>query len=345
MKDNPINNNSIHNSEDEIYLRNILKILWKGKIKIVSFIIIFTLIAGLYSRFIISPIYLTKLNIIVNMPDTFTTQFGEFKLPITTNDQYINLIKSNEVIQNTIKDMEYAREVTVEGLKEKITINIASNASKDQNNFSITVSGKTPEESLKLAQSLYYNYIGFLNSMLYERAITFFNNEFKVQIESAKMLLATKEAELKRNKELLKEIPQTINQKAAMEATKVTASDFIVLEDIINPNYTSLQNTIMLNQQDINRAQITISDYTRYLDELIDVKTDLDKYNETRDLSYIINGVFDIVSLNIYLPSDPVAPSRKESPSNMKNAILGGIAGGGIGIFGILLAAYIRKEL
>lgn len=343
---NPVNNNSIHNGEDEIYLRNILKILWKRKIKIVSIIIVFTLIAGLYSRFIISPVYLTKLNIIVNMPETYATQYGEFKLPITTNEQYINLIKSNEVIQNTIREMEYAREVTVEGLKERITINeIVSNVNKVQNNFSITVSGETPEDSLKLAQTLYNNYIGFLNSMLYERAITFFNNEFKVQIESARMLLATKEAELKRNQELLKEIPQTINQKAAMEDTKVTASDFVVLENIINPNYTSLQNTIMLNQQDINRAQITISDYTSYLDELIDVKTDLDKYYETGDLSHIINDVFDIVSVNIYLPSEPVAPSRKESPSNVKNALLGGIAGGGMGVFGILLAAYIRREL
>jgi len=54
---------------------------------------------------------------------------------------------------------------------------------------------------------------------------------------------------------------------------------------------------------------------------------------------YKVNGNWNledefksITKTNIYLPSAPIAPSRKSSPSNLKNMIIGAVVGGMIGV-------------
>ncbi len=339
-------NLSVQNYEEEIDVRGFIMVLWKRKVMIISLAIILTIIVGLFSKFVLSPVYEAKLNIVISMPETYTTRFGDYKLPIATNEQYINLIKSNDVILNTIKDMEYDEEFTVEGIKESIAIGeVNANPNVVQNSFNVNVSAKTPGESLKLAKTLYDNYIEFLNVMMKERAISYYYNEFNVKIETAKDLLSTKEAELKKNEELLKETPQTINQKEAMAELQGNVSDYVVLENIINPNYTNVENNIILNKQDINNAQITIADYTNYIEELNSEKEALNQYYETGDATFIEESIFDIVDVSIYLPSNPVAPTKKTSPSNAKNAIIGGFLGGILGVMIAFFMAYWKKEI
>lgn len=348
MNNNPINNNNINiqNCEDGIDLRDLIMVIWKRKVVIISLFLSLAIIGGLFSKFILSPAYDTILNIAISMPESYITKFGEYKLPIATNEQYINFIKSNDVIINTIKDLGYDEEVTVEDLKESIAIGeINTNSNIVQNSFDITVSAETPKKSLELAQTLYDNYIEFLNVMMKERAISYFYNEFNVKIETARNLLTTKEAELKKNEELLKVTPQTINQKEAMSELQGTVSDYVVLENIINPNYTSIEKDIILNKQDINNAQIVMEDYSNYIKELTTEKSTLVKYYETGDIEFTENSVFDIVDVNIYLPSNPVAPTKKTSPSNVKNAIIGGLLGGMLGVMIVFFTAYWKKEI
>lgn len=347
MNDTLVKGNNINNqNQEEVDIRDLIMVLWKKKFMIIGLSLILAILVGLFSKFVLSPVYDTKLNIVISMPETYMTRFGEYKLPIATNEQYINFIKSNDVVLNTIKDMEYDKEVTVEKLKASIKIGeVNTNPNVVQNNFLVTVSAGTPEDSLNLAKTLYTNYIEFLNVMMKERAVNYYYNEFNVKIETAKNLLVTKEAELKKNEELLKETPQTINQKAAMEELHGNVSDYVVLENIINPNYTNIENTIILNKQDINNAQITIADYSNYIEELNVEKAALDKYYETGDTTFIEDSIFDIVDVSIYLPSNPVAPTKKSSPSNAKNAIIGGLVGGMLGVMIAFLIAYWKKEI
>lgn len=86
------NLNIVQNNEEEIDLRELIMALWKQKVMIISISLIASILAGLYSVFILSPVYETRLNIVISMPETYNTKYGEYKLPITTNQQYINLI-------------------------------------------------------------------------------------------------------------------------------------------------------------------------------------------------------------------------------------------------------------
>ena len=115
-------------SNDEIDLRDLFMALWKRKVMVISIILIAAFITGFISVFMITPVYHSRLNIIINMPESYHTRFGDYNLPITNNEQYINLITSNDIISRTIEDMGYdPLETTIESLRDRITIKLLLN--------------------------------------------------------------------------------------------------------------------------------------------------------------------------------------------------------------------------
>lgn len=339
--------NNIEQYEDEIYLRELIMILWKQKIMIISVTLIIAILAALFSKFILSPVYKTNLNIVISMPETYKTRYGEYKLPISTNGEYINLIKSNDVIVNTLKDMEYdTRAVSVQDLKDRITIGeISTNTTIVQNSFTVTVSANNPEESLKLAQHLYQNYTDFMDVMMKDRAVSYYYNDFAVQIESLGNQLSKTREILAKDEELLSNTPETINQKAAAAELKNDTTNYVILENIINPNYTTLEASIIENKQMIFDLESSIEQYKGYMEELEVEQAALDKYYQSGKTGKIEASIMDVVDVSIYQPSEPVAPTRKSSPSTLMNTVIGGVLGGILSVFAVLFKAYWKKEI
>lgn len=346
MKDNT---NNVRYYEDEIDLKELIMALWKRKKTIISLTLVFAILAGMFSMFVISPVYDTKLNIVISMPEAYTTRYGDYTLPITTNDQYINLITSNDVLINTIKDMEYdSAEVSLEKLKKRIVISKSdTKANTVQNSFEVIVSANNPEESLKLAQSLFDNYIEFIDVMTKERAISYFINDFSMNIKLSENQLDSAKEILKKNEELLAETPQLIaNGDANLEIqTQLTSnSDYVVPVDTVNPNYIKIENDIIANKQSINSIENTIRMKNRYIDELNVEKQALNKYYETGQAEKLELSVIGVVETSVYLPSPPVAPTQKTSPSNALNTVIGAVIGGMIGVMFALVKEYWFKE-
>ena len=90
---------------DEIDIKALILVLWSKKHIIIAVTLLLAIFSGLMSFFILPSVYETKVNIVINMPDIYSTKYGNYTLPITTNDEYINLIFSNDVLLKTIKDM------------------------------------------------------------------------------------------------------------------------------------------------------------------------------------------------------------------------------------------------
>src|SRR5690554_2670985 len=99
------NHNNIQMSEDEIDLRELFMVIWKKKATIICITLIAAIITGLISVFLITPVYHSRLRIIINMPKSYNTKYGDYDLPLISNDQYINLITSSDIILHTIEDM------------------------------------------------------------------------------------------------------------------------------------------------------------------------------------------------------------------------------------------------
>ncbi|WP_069999279.1 Wzz/FepE/Etk N-terminal domain-containing protein [Cellulosilyticum sp. I15G10I2] len=346
MSENELN---VQHYEDEIDLRELILTLWKQKHVIISTTLIATILAGLFSVFILSPVYDTRLNIVINMPEIYNTRYGEYKLPITTNEQYINLIKSNDVLINTISQMGYkASEVSVDDLRKKIAIGqVTAKADAVQNSFDITVSASTPQESLKLAQTLYDNYIEFLNVMTKERAVGYYYNNFNVELKKMQISLKSNQELLKKNEELLAQIPQTIDQKEAIKeiaSGSANTSHFVVLENIINPNYTKVENDIILNKQTINGIEDSIRMHNEYLAELDSEKQAITKYYEDGKIGQLESSLIGVVKTSVYLPSPPVAPTQKTSPRNALNVAIGIVLGGMLGVMIVFVREWFKKD-
>ncbi|MFA9422280.1 MAG: Wzz/FepE/Etk N-terminal domain-containing protein [Sedimentibacter sp.] len=343
------NQNNTQYYEDEIDLRELIMALWKRKKMIISLTLVFAIFAGMFSMFVLSPVYNTKLDMVISMPESYSTRYGEYKLPITTNDQYINLITSNDVLINTIKDMEYStEEVSIENLKERIAVDKGDTKTNAvQNSFAVTVSANNPEEALKLAQSLYDNYIEFIDAMTKERAVSYFFNNYNMQIKALENSLDSTTEILKLNEELLAETPQIIAKGEAnieIETQLTSNSDYVVPVDTVNPNYLKIESDIINNKQSINGIENDIRMNNQYLDELSSEKETLNKYYETGRAEKLESSVIGVVETSIYLPSPPIAPTKKTSPSNALNTIIGAVIGGMLGVMAALVMEYWFKE-
>jgi capsular polysaccharide biosynthesis protein len=324
------------NDNVELDLYDLVKALWRQKGVIVCITLIITILAGVISLFFITPVYHSKLNIIINMPETYQTKYGEYILPITTNEQYAKLITSNDILINTMKDMEYDTEkITLEGLRDRIIIEtVAAVAGIEQNSFEVKVAADNPIEASKLAQMLFNNYVEFIDVMTLEGAFDFYINNYTTALEALEVSVQTTKEILLKNERLLAETPQTINQKEAMNALndQANSNEYVVLENIINPNYTAIEKDIITNRQSINSYENSMRVYNEYLDELGKMGENILSYTENGDFEKLSSLIVSATNTNIFLSSVPVSPSQKTSPSNALNVAIGCILGGMIGI-------------
>lgn len=300
----------------------------ESKILIIVITVIFAILAGFFSKFFITPEYQTQFSIVVDIPSVYTNKYGEYTLPLATNGEYINLIKKNEVVEEAIKKSGYTEgEVSVGSINSGISI---ENTGEDQTIFPITVRGKTPDEVVDLANALYESYVLFLDIMIKDDAINYYYNDFTVKYDTNLSMIETSKDLLARQERLLDTTPKTINQKDAMEEIDNTR-DFIILENIINPNYTHLEYNILEIKQEINSLESTNVEYNRFLEELsLDIEA-LEEYHESGAKGEFVTDV--ISGAEVYKLSDPIEPSSMTSPNIKRNIVIAGFLGFMISVF------------
>lgn len=338
------NQNTASTKENEIDLKDLFIVLWRSKRIIICITIIVTLLSGIYSFFILPSVYKSDLNIVISMPENLVSHFGEYKLPLSSNQQYIELITGNDVLNKTIKDMGYnTSKVSVEDLRSSISIStVGASENVVQNNFIVTVSAETPKEAKQLADILFANYAEHLDVMTKERAVRYYDELFSVQIRTLQNSVRYDMDLLEKNEELLKNTPQVIDQKAAIDTMGNTLNmrDFIILEDVINPNYTKVEGDIILLKQEIYKDENSILNYKEYLNELNVEKETIAKYYETGNKKILETSSISLIDSCIYLTSSPVEPAKRSSPSNARNVAIGAFLGGVISVLIVILKEY-----
>ena len=330
--------------EDEIDLRELFQVLWENKYRILAGTLLVALLTGLVSIFLLTPVYQTKLDLVISMPEQYHTRYGDYKLPISTNDQYISLLTNHTVLANTIRDMKYDPEkVRPEKLKKQIEIDNKDAAGSGKKNiFHITVSADSPQKSLKLARTLYANYIEFVDILTKEEAVTYYTNYFNTELQSLDLSLKDNQALLKENEKLLNGTSQTISQNDLMEAIqegRKGSQDYIVVENIINDSYTKIQNDVVSNRQTIYSIENSIRSDQEKLKEIKKEKEKISKYHETDGKTPVESDFIRAVETGIHMPSEPVAPTQKTGPSNGRNVLIGMVTG----FLLSAMAVFIRK--
>lgn len=329
--------------EEEVDLRILIMLIWKKKVLIIGITLITAIISIIFTLFVLKPVYNAQMNIVLNMPDAFHTKYGDYTLPITTNQQYMNLFFSNDVLLDTINDMDYSKKgITLENLRDRISINI-DNKDLTQNIYNVSVSAGDPEEAKQLASTLFYNFTKFLDIITTNGAIDYYENSFSVSLSSSEVSLKITQELLHKNEALLEEMPQTINQKQAMDEVDANVNDFVVLENIVNPNYLLIEADIIENKQSINSIKDSMKNYQKNLEELNYIKNDLKLYYENGECEKLNTGIANITDTSVYLSSQPTAPSQKTSPRNTFNVIIGTMAGGMIALSVVLFNWWLKE--
>lgn len=331
------NQSNVQKNEEEIDLRELIQVFWKKKFTIITITVIAAILAALVSLFLIKPTFHADFSVVLHMPENFHSKYGDYTLPISTNQEYINLIKSNDVLLYTLKDMEYDQAgITLEQLREKVSISI-DQANKEQNVFSVKVAAGDPDEARRLAQALYDNYVEFLDITTIGSAIEYYNNQISISLSSLEVELDKTKEILTKNETLLAQTSPTINQKAAMDEIESDINNYVILERIVNPNYTAIETDIINNKQGINNIENSIRIYEQYVKELATIRDSITDYYTTGDFEYLGSYIVKVTDNSVYLPSEPVAPSQKTSPSNAMNVIIGTLLGGMIAVFVVLV--------
>ncbi len=322
--------------EDEIDLKELFMVLWKGKRIIIIVTLIFAILSALVTKFLIPPVYEAKLDLLVNFPEVVSTKYGEYKLLLTTNDQYINLFYSNNVINKTIQDMGYdVKENTIEKFTKRISI---IKDEKRPNSFTVKVKAISPKDALDLSNTLYKNYLILVNANTKLRSVEHFIEINTIELNKAEDDLNSNKVLLGQYKKQLDTMSQTINQNNLMDSIKSSNINYMVLESIINKNYEKVELDIINTEQTIYNLEDKINVVNQYLNELNKIKDDIINSN-VKSSEYLTS-----IDRSIQLPSAPVAPTVKTSPSTSLNTIIAAVIGCMISVIYVLIKKYWFTE-
>ncbi|NLJ91098.1 MAG: hypothetical protein GX323_09385 [Clostridiales bacterium] len=323
-----------------IEARDLINLLWKYKLILIIIPLIFAIVAAIFNIYFVKPVYKTTFTIYVNIPSAYSTKYGNFTSPINNNIDYINLIKSNEVIEKTIASMGYnTYEVSIESINSRITI---GEEDTSQNIFPIIVSGHDPQEIVDLSNKLYNTYIGHVDLIIKDRAINYFYNDFSVKLESDQSKLQSNNDLLRRYEDLIETTPQLIDQEGLLKAFS-EASNYIVLDDITNPNYIELQNTLIETKKIIETTESNIATYNAYLEELELEKAALEKFYQEGGLGRFESSLLD--TSDVFVLSQAMVPSDKVSPNLAANVVTAGLLGNILSIGLVFFRSYMKREI
>jgi uncharacterized protein involved in exopolysaccharide biosynthesis len=318
--------------EDEIDLKELIMVLWKGKNLIIIVTLIFAMLSALVTMFLIPPVYEAELDLMVNFPETVSTKYGDYKLLMTTNDQYINLFYANSVINNTILDMGYDIENnSIESFSKRISI------IKDKerpNSFTVKVKSNNPKEALDLVNTLYKNYILLLNTNTKLRSAEQFIETHTTELSKLKDNLNSNEVLLDQYKKQLETMSQTINQNSLLDTIESSNINYMVLENIINQNYKKVELDIINTEQTIYSLENKVNVLNQYLNELNQIKDDIINNKG------LVDEYLSSINRSIQVSSEPVAPSSKSSPSTTMYTLIAAVIGGMLSVMYVLIRNY-----
>ena len=321
-------NNRIY--EEEIDLYELIMLFWRRKVLIINCILLFAVIIGVGTKLFISPLYQTRLNFIVNIPERLPTKYGDYPMAIKTNGEIIDLINTNGVMQEAIAKLG-DESLTVTELRDKLVI---EKNDQTPNTFRILVGADTPKKSYEMANVIYNSYINYLEYYFTEKSLTYFSDEYQVQIEYDTINIELKKKLLDNANKLIQSMPKTyVNSELISSIPRTT--DLIVSGDIINPNWLALESEIMQLNKYIQDTNTVIAFKKQMLSV---IQTDLERLSADRNEDVSIENYISLVA-------QPIIPTQKVSPSTIMNTLIGAALGGMLACFYVLFESWVKNRV
>jgi len=329
--------------DQEISLREIIEIIFKGKWIIIVVTVAAMIIAGIVSIFVISPTYEANSIVRVGAP----TQENVKPLDINT---FIESVKSDTAINRIIEKLELDPSVhTISSIRNQIQVE----ALKDVNIMKIKVKGNDALLITNMANMLAYE-------LGYRIEIT---NRSQSIVEDQRKLkditdeINSSKGQLEEAKKQLKSIPekqttrQTIGDNplltsVAQESSKKSTSDLLDIEmqsETVNPAYTTVQTQIATISINLTKLTTDESNLKARINESSERIKILETQMEKEKLSVkksdrLLDGAQAIFVSPAFQPNNPIGPNK------VLNVAIAAIVGLMFSTLFIFLRNYLRNS-
>jgi capsular polysaccharide biosynthesis protein len=340
-------------NEEEVSLKELIMVVISHWKLIIGIIILATIIGGVYGFVIASPSYESKIEGTISIPETVDTKYGVYSYPSTNKMDYLSVIKSNRVLSQTISDL--GLETNIENLAGRITINNSETSSI----FSFVVTAGSPEEAQKLVETLTMYFVEEVNVRYKEKAVDFFSRKYYVDYQSFEEEAIRLERDLENTQKLIETVEPTITLRRLILEDPIYAaniasnrnmnleelSEEMMLEEVINPHYDSLQAKIISLQQQMDELQLTKEKNERYLNELEEEKKNLTVYRREGDETVLTYGLLEVMQSQVLVNEHGSFPESPIAPRKSLILAISIVLGGMIGVFVAFFKVYWNDEM
>lgn len=300
--------------EQEISMREIIEIIWKGKWVIVLITLFTMFTSGIINFFILDPVYEAKTTVMVS--------------PNGTNlNQYIEQIGNYVVISATIEELKLdENRITVDQLRNKIRTEIV----QDTNLFRIYVKDNSPEISSKIANSVTKNFISFIEKQQQEQMKT-----------NAAFELDNIESQIKQYKSALAKIEQEkSNTPKTVQITKSLSNDPFLLS-VVNDKKEAENaqlGSIQYQEEEVNPVYINLQE----MENSIIIELEKLESKKAEIIEKMNNALF-VSQEKLMIVSPAITPESPISPRKMVNIALAGVVGGMLSLLVVFFMHYWRS--
>lgn len=338
---------------DEISLKELIIALWDGKKWIIGFTLLAIALAAIYSFAIAKPVYEVTSELVIQKPVEEPTRYGVYTFPSENPADYINSIKSGDVIKQVIA--QHQLDTTVASFQKNITI--ANDAKQEESRFLITTTGNSAETAARVNNDLVQTFITSQRVKYKGYAIDRFIINYERSIDNTQLAIESKMRLLVEREALLKEIQPIYTLQKSLFNDPETAAAYA---DKFDLDLSQLSQSMLVEE---NARDIYLKMEEKYIelkDELISLKESLYtsniKYQELLkereavtanlakgDYAEILNGEVDVFADKVLVVSPAFEPQKPVAPRKALNLAIGAVLGFMIGVFVAFFINYWKK--
>ena len=344
--------NRVTNYTDEISLKELILNLIEYKRLIIVITLISVFLGGIYAFVIKDEIFEATIEGTILISETATSKYGTFTFPSTLKEDYLNVIKSEEVLSKVKLKLDL--QISTEQLRNKISINTI----EDSSNFVISVKDNDPQFAKVILNELSEAYINSINMKYKHLAVDTFERDYFVQIRSISELINKKSAEIEGLQKQLSQILPVITLKKLVSSdpsllVKIAEekglsvedlSDDMMLEQIENPNYITLEQTLINAQTDLTSLQTSMEQNQKLLDELKEEKEAIEEYYSSGTVETLDEGSLEFMKSRINMSSYLGGSDNPVEPNKLLILLISGVLGVMLGVFVAFFKGYWKNN-
>ena len=300
---------------EEISLKELIIILLKGWKWIVSFTLITTLAAIVFTLGFKPVLYQSNSQFNIRIPDNITTQYGTYRFPSTNVTDYTVYLTSDEVLNKVISDLDL--NLSVSELRNSISF------SYDKANGVNLVNTSVTFYNTVLSAQVHQDWLESFKDILEETYQQLAIDSLIAQRESQIELLATEQTQIRFQLASLKTYKDTLTY------------DIGQSYEVSRNNYSYMK--VLDKESELNLRDYEISSLTILYNEDLDELKAISVLNQLDDKLNVLNGA-------ITLPKNIDTPSTALDRGLALNSAIGFVLGAMLGLFVVFFLNYWKSE-